>query len=176
MIPIRIVPYSSRLPDRLFGGLPDFSPCRGGACLTFFVLALDSTRLLHVGLTADFREILAHAGLVTPSDDKVLSIHEIPVGTPFQGGKVFHEAVSLERQPAVTDDDVESTADVHKIGGASYYLLHDPSPDLEFVAQIAFPDHRDLLLSLDWPTGEYTFELLRDRGKREYCAVWRMHA
>jgi hypothetical protein len=176
MIPLRIVPYSAQLGDRLFGGPPDLPVYRQEQCLSFFTLALNATTLLHVGLTGDFRIMLANVRKLTFSDGEVLSIHEIPHGTVFVDGASFHSTVSLERQSNVSSEDIEATGDIHKIGGESYYLQLHPTRDLEFIAQIAFPDHRDLLLSLDWPTGEYTFELFRDTARREYCAIWRMHA
>ena len=176
MIPLRIVPYSAQLGDRLFGGTPDLAVYRQERCLAFCTLALSATTLIHVGLTGDFRLMLANVGKITVSDGEVLSIREIPRSTSFIVGESFHPEISLERQAEVLSEDIEATGDIHKLGGQSYYLQLHPTPDLEFVGQIAFPDHRDLLLSLDWPTGEYTFELLRDTARREYCAVWRMHS
>jgi hypothetical protein len=67
----------------------------------------------------------ANVRRVTFSDGKVLSIHEIPGGTPFVDGESFHPAVSLERQAAVPREDILATGDIHKIGGESYHLqLH----------------------------------------------------
>ena len=176
MIPLRIVSHSTELNDRLFGRNPDRPEFRNARCLSFLTLALSESTLVHIGLTADFHLMLSRAMKVTYGDDEVLSIREIPRDTSFTTGEQFHEVVSLEREPLVEREDIDATGDIHKLGGQSFYLQMCPTPGLEFVAQIAFPDHRDLLLHLDWPTAEYTFEFLRDVARQEYCAVWRMHA
>src|SRR5437899_3416267 len=126
MIPLRIVPYSSQLVDRLFGGPPDLPVFHQERCLSFFTLALNATTLLHVGLTGDFRLMSTSLGKVTFSDRKLLSIREIARSTRFVVGAEFHPAVSLERQAEMSED-IEISGDIHKLGGESYYLHRHPS-------------------------------------------------
>jgi hypothetical protein len=169
--PLRIVPYSSELKDRLFGPRPIMASRSN--CRTVFAIDLANGHLLYFALTDDFEFVLDHRDEILFSDGQNVIVEEIPADTSFDDEIQFHSVAGLKRLKECKDT-IED--DFHKFGGDSLWLTENPKPGFSLVAQLAFPNHLDLLLSLDWPTGEYTVEILYQTSKKAYCAVWRMHA
>ncbi|MES2661299.1 MAG: hypothetical protein V4689_21950 [Verrucomicrobiota bacterium] len=176
--PLRIVERDDSLSDWLFGERFDDHRLSSGDCRTLAVLKLDDARSLYIALTADFDWICDHCDVPLYSDWThivVELVSKFEIGDPVPS---FASKVSLKRsaespEPAVESDEY---GDIHKLGGESYWLHCNPTPRFQFIGQIAFPGADDLLLDLDWPTGEMTLEIHYDTIGQVHCVLWRMHA
>jgi hypothetical protein len=176
--PLRIVHRDDALPEWLFGERLDDPRLLRGDCRTLAVLQLDDRRFLYLALTDDFDWICDHCDVPLYTDWEHVVVEAI---SSFERGDeepAFHPRVSLERLPERSEAAInsDSYADIHKMGGDSYWLDQNPCTEFRFIAQIAFPDSDDLLLDLDWPTGEMTVEILQNTIDHSYCILWRMHA
>lgn len=176
--PLRIVHRDDALPDWLFGERLDDPRLLRGDCRTLAVLQLDDRRFLYFALTGDFDWICAHCDVPLYTDWEHIVVEDVSSFERGDEDPAFHPRVSLARLPAQSEAAIisDSYVDIHKLGGESYWLHYNPTPHLRFVGQIAFPDADDLLLDLDWPTGEMTIEILHDTVRQAHCLLWRMHA
>jgi hypothetical protein len=127
---------------------------------------------LFLGLTSRFEFVTEHLDELLSSDGNNVAVELLPNCTTYDDDLHFHPLVGLAR---ISEESCDLEYDHHRLGGDSYWLTENPNPNLRFIAQLAFPDHRDLLLSLNWPTGEYTIELFQDVVRDAYAVVWRMH-
>jgi hypothetical protein len=176
--PLRIVERDDSLSDWLFGERLDDPRLLDGDCRTLAVLKVDDGRSLYIALTADFDWICDHCDVPLYSDWKhvvveLVSRFDIGEAVPSFISKVSLKRLPESREPAVDSDEY---CDIHKLGGESYWLHYSPAPRFQFIGQIAFPDADDLLLDLDWPTGEMTLEIHYDTLDQAHCILWRMHA
>jgi hypothetical protein len=132
--------------------------------------------LVYLGLINDFDFVLNNLNKFLYSDNKNIIIQEISKSTSFFHEPELHSAVSLKKLDEIVDEYSEDIGDIHKIGGYSFWLHLHPQNDIQFIAQLTFPNANDLILDVDWPTGEYTIELFNDLKKNKYCVLWRMHS
>jgi hypothetical protein len=176
--PLRIVERDDSLSEWLFGERIDDTRIINSDCRTLATLKTDDGRLLYVALTNDFDWICDHCDIPLYTDWTNVVVESIPSFDIVDAGYSFTTKVSLRRLPQQTETPVvsEDYLDIHKLGGESYWLYENPTPNLRFIGQITFPDEDDLLLDLNWPTGEMIVEILYDTIKQTYCVLWRMHA
>jgi len=139
---------------------------------------MDNHSSLYVALTADFDWICDHSNIPLYSDWEHVVVELVPGFVAGDSEPSLASPVSLKRLPERPEAAIDSEGywDVHKLGGDSYWLNCNPASHFLFIGQIAFPDRDDLLLDLDWPTGEMTVEILYDTNNQTYCILWRMHA
>ncbi len=169
-IPLRIVPASDGVKDYLFGPRP--VRLENTDCRCVMRIDLEDRGILFLGLTSCFGFITDHLDELLFSDEENVIVEMLPRETTYDDDLQFHPLVGLARLPEKLCD---FESDGHRLGGDSYWLMENPNPNLRFIAQLAFPDHRDLLMSLNWPTGEYTIELFYHVLRDAYAVVWRMH-
>ena len=170
-IPLRIVSVTDDLKDYLFGPRP--SNLIGTECRAVMRIDLGEPGYLFFGLTSCFDFVCDHMDELLFSDGINVVVELLPKGSVLGDHVQFHPLVGLQRLPEALED---LDYDEHRIGGGSYWLIEHPDPSLKLIAQLAFPDHRDLLLNLNWPTGECTIEVFYHEKRAVYAVVWRMHA
>lgn len=169
-IPLRIVPASGGVKDYLFGPRP--VGLENTDCRCVMRIDLGDRGILFLGVTSCFEFITDHLDELLFSDGENVFVEMLPREITYDDDLQFHPLVGLARLPEKLCD---FESDGHRLGGESYWLMENPNPNLRFIAQLAFPDHRDLLMSLKWPTGEYTIELFYHVLRDAYAVVWRMH-
>jgi hypothetical protein len=176
--PLRIVQSDDALPDWLFGARLDDPRLLRGDCRTLAVIKLDDCQFLYLALTGDFDWICDHCDVPLYTDWEHVVVEAVSSFEMGDEDPSFHPRVSLDRRPAQSEAAIDSDdyVDIHKIGGDSYWMDQNSSADFRFIGQIAFPDSDDLLLDLDWPTGEMTVEILQNTIDHSYRILWRMHA
>ena len=177
-VPLRIIEKDDSLSEWMFGERLTDSRLRDGDCRTFAVIDIGGGHCLYIALTADFDWICDHCDGPLYTDWRHVVVESISTFDSGDATPSFNPKVSLMRLPEKIETavDADEYGDVHKLGGESQWLHYNPAPHLQFVGQIAFPDVDDLLLDLDWPTGEMTVEILHDTLRQAYCILWRMHA
>ena len=177
-VPLRIIENDDSLPEWMFGDRLADSRLKESDCRTLAVVDISDGCSLYIALTSDFDWICDHCDIPLYTDWQHVVVESV---STFEGGDAtpaFHPKVSLRRLPEKIEPAVDSDGyiDIHKLAGESYWLHYNPAPQLQFVGQIAFPDADDLLLDLDWPTGEMTIEILHDTLRQAHCILWRVHA
>ena len=186
MIPLTIVPENSDCAFSVGGTAPVIGADLNPELAYFFSIPnpYAEGELISVFTTTDFDRFWEGRGRLMYSCETVVVFAHKKNGEradDLNASVLSRHSLRLEQE----EDDYNCEDQCwshHKLGGFSYLevsgkldqkaIQHIRINNLQFIAQVSFPDHDDDSVSGNWPVGDSTISVYSDPRQKKFAVVW----